>query len=336
MRVGTVCYATEQGLGYLAYDFYKAGVVTDPVVIRHSSRPTHDAWYPGALIADRPQRLTDQTYPFLDTLARCDVVLFFETPFDWALIPALRRRGVRTVMMPMYECMPAEWPERPDAIINPSRLDQRYYPAGEFIPVPAPSGWLVQRQRGRAKVFVHNAGHGGLRGRNGTAEVIEALRYVKTPARFLIRCQDGDLADKSVPFGNRGMMVQWAGPLDRRTLYTEGDVFLFPEKFNGLSLPLQEAFSAGMLVMCGERFPMTTWLPQTPMIRPSGTIKARVSPRCVEFDEAIYDPRAIAAAVDEWYGKDISLFSYEGLRWARDNGWDKLKPKYLATLAGSA
>ena len=43
MTIGTVCYATDQGLAHLAKDFRDAGVIQEALVFRHPSgrRPTH-------------------------------------------------------------------------------------------------------------------------------------------------------------------------------------------------------------------------------------------------------------------------------------------------------
>ncbi len=117
------------------------------------------------------------------------------------------------------------------------------------------------------------------------------------------------------------------------TLWTEGDVFVFPEKFNGLSLPLQEARAAGMLVVSTDRFPINTWLPKEPLIQVSDTRMTRLGGHLTEFDEAIVDPRDIAAKIDEWYGRDISEYSEQGRMWAARNSWEILKPKYMEILA---
>ena len=49
LRVGTLCFAIERGLGYLAKSFYDAGVVTDVAVLCHGSIPDQMQWYPDAL-----------------------------------------------------------------------------------------------------------------------------------------------------------------------------------------------------------------------------------------------------------------------------------------------
>ena len=334
MKVGSIVYATDQGLGYLAKAFYEHGVITHPIVVEHQSRVNNWDWYPtGLRVSKRPGK---SAYEYI-RLGNIDTMLFFETPFDWELIPFCRNNGIRTVLMTMYECEPKELPHQPDKIICPSLLDLQYYPQGKFIPVPVELGW---KQRTKAEVFVHNAGNLGLKGRNGTLELLQALKYVKSPAEFVIRAQDRKELQRVVKesgFRDTGRVnfqfdFQF-GSIPREELYSTGDVFIFPERFNGLSLPLQEAYAAGMLVMATDRFPMNTWLPTKPLIPVGHGRRSSISSRCNEFNEAILDPKDIAAKIDEWCGADITNYSCSGAEWARENSWEVLKPRYMEALS---
>lgn len=338
MKVGSLVYATDQGLGILAKSFVDAGVVTDVMVVRHGRHETHD-WYPGAKqVSDLRDR-----HQIQDAMKFCegmDLMLFFETPFLWELIPHCKRVGVKTVLMPMFECEHQILPSQPDFFLNPSLLDQQYYPSGKFLVVPVEYPW---KQRTKAISFVHNAGHGGLKGRNGTAELVEAMRYVKSEARLTLRAQEssrqywaaGMLRDANDQPTNLPPNVDLKiGTFKYEELFSEGDVFVFPEKFNGLSLPLQEARAAGMLVMCGDRFPMNIWLPTDPLISVQSYRKQRVGPPYNEFDEAVFHPKAIAQKIDEWYERNITQYSLEGKYWAEENSWAKLKPRYMEVLEG--
>lgn len=335
MKVGSLVYATEQGLGILGKSFYDAGVVTDVLVVRHGRRPEREDWYPGK---PRVSSLHGDAKLIRDFIKTMDVMLFFETPFDWTLIPFCREQKVKSVLMPMYECMPELLPYSPDQFICPSLLDMDYYPQSQwgeatcFIPVPV-DDVITQRWKLRteAKVFVHNAGHGGLRGRNGTKEVVEAIRYVKSDARFIIRCQD---KQSFPPYSELlGRVDYHEGTVPYNQLFTTGDVFLFPERFNGLSLPLQEAYASGMLVMCGNRYPMNSWLPTDPLIPPNRiSNNERVAPRCNPFKESFFSPQDIAATVNAWYGRDITEYSKKGRQWALQNSWSNLKSKYIEVL----
>jgi hypothetical protein len=179
-------------------------------------------------------------------------------------------------------------------------------------------------------VFVHNAGHGGLRGRNGTEELIQAIRLVESPAKFIIRCQDKKNWPPYSELLGKVELVNRTVPYDE--LWSEGDVFIFPEKFNGLSLPLQEAYASGMLVMGTNRFPMNTWLHSSPLITPSSYHRTQVSGRCNMFSEAVLDPVTIAAHIDKWYGKPITPYSLQGKEWAEKHSWEVLKPRYMEVL----
>lgn len=322
MRVGTLCYDTVQGLGLLAKSFYDNGIVTDVMTVPHGRRPSQ-GWYPGAPC-------------FCGFASACrfaqqmDVMLFFETPFCWDLFTFCRERRIVTILMPMHECMPARWPAKPDFILAPSQLEAEIYEDATYIPVPVDVPW---RERKRASVFVHNAGNGGLRGRNGTVELLKAIPRVKSPdVRFIIRSQDPATLS-SVRHLCRDYRVRLEeGTVPFEELWQEGDAFIFPEKFNGLSLPIQEAHAAGMLVMSSNRFPMNRWLPTEPLIPVRAYNTARVSGRYAPFQEAVIDPQDIAAKVDEWYGQDITTFNSLGKKYAEQHSWQALKPLYLAYL----
>lgn len=332
MSTGSVVFSTDQGLGILAKQFYDAGVVTDVVVLRHGRRPEHDEWYPNAHRLGMVSQLIQSDT--LDWISSMDAMLFFETPFEWRLFELCKKMGVKTVLMPMHECEPDPLPARPDLMLCPSLLDFNCYDllqgggcSSVFLPIPVNVPW---RLRTRATTFVHNAGNGGLQGRNGTKELIEAMRLTKSDARLILTSQVG------VDLGTHNQKIEFRGGTRK---YDEvwkdggvGDVFVFPERFNGVSLPLQEARAAGMLVMGANRFPMNTWLPTEPLIPVAGYRKSRVARRCREFDDAIIEPQAIADCIDSWYNVDITEYSIQGKEWAQQNSWDVLKPKYTDLL----
>ena len=373
MRVGSIGYATCQGLGVLLRSFYDHGIVTDVFILEHSRHPTQWEWYPETTPRCSTRQMDGRA--MRKFCSEMDVMLFFETPFDWSLVEYCRQRGVKTVLVPMYECSLQRPPAQFDEYWCPSLLDLRYFCNSPervtdtssvepfstcfrhdggglswFTTVPVEVEW---KQRHTAKVFVHNSGHGGLKGRNGTRELVEGLRHVKTSPTVIIRSQSPidetilgevglarDLSAERDTEGRRkyefkvnnvSVLLQ-IGTWSQKELYSDGDVFIFPEKFNGLSLPLQEARAAGMLVICGDRFPMNQWLPTEPLIPVERTVKNRIGPPYMEFDEAVIDPRVIAEKIDEFYGQDIHEYSQDGLAWAKRMSWDVLGPKYKALL----
>ncbi len=322
IKVGSIVFATDQGLGILAKSLYQNQVITHPYVFAHASRLNHFEWYPNCPVLRERRPNWGVLREWVNTV---DVMLFLETPFDWGLIPYCRDHDIPTVMMTMYECTPKQLPAIPDKFLCPSLLDLQYFPPirSEYIPVPVEVPW---RQRVKAHTFVHNAGHGGLKDRNGTIEVIKAWEYVKSPAKLVIRSQ------KPLISSTDSRVEIRIGTFPFETLYEEGDVFIFPEKFNGLSLPLQEARAAGMLVMAADRFPMNEWLPKEPLIPLSSTRMSSISPRCFDYEEAIIEPRDIAAKVDQWYGRDIANYSSGGRDYAMSMSWDIWYKEYKRVL----
>ncbi len=304
---GAVVFAVESGLGRQAKQFYDHGIFDTVLIHPHSTFVEHPEWY--------PNRVRD----YNELLEKVDEVWFFETPFNWYYVTQAREKGVKTVLVAMYECTQYPLPYTPDRIIGGSLLETQFFNAEHInVPVPDEVQW---KQRTYAKVFVHNAGHLGLKGRNGTKELIEAMQYVKSPIKLLLRSQ--------VPIRCTDPRVEIKiGDLPYKELFSEGDVFIYPDKFGGSCLPLQEAFASGMAVMSSNRFPSSTWLPNEILIPIEGYQKERIYR---EFDSAIVDPKKIAETIDRWYGEDISKFSLAGKKWGRNNTWNKLKKLYEKT-----
>lgn len=307
---GSIVLATDQGLGYLAKDFYDNGIIQKVFIQPHSTRKNHYEWYGN-----------DRIGSIDELLECCDTLFFFEEVFQWQTIPKARQKGIKTVLMPMYECTRSPLPYEPDLILCPSLLDLDYFIGknAHFIPVPTNVRW---KRRKNAEIFVHNAGNGGLGGRNGTQDIIEAMRYVDVPLKLIIRSQ--------VPIkqSDDPRIEYRIGQFD--DIWNEGDVFLFPERFNGLSLPLQEAFASGMLVMAGDRYPINTWLPNEPLIPVDHYVTEKIS---VELDSARFDPKTIAQKMCSCYGADIEKYSLQGREWAKQNSWKALKETYETALS---
>lgn len=334
MRIGTVCYATSQGLGHLAKSFYDAGVVTDVMIYQHphgeQRAPTHREWYPpGTHIFKSSNFDCREAERFLDDL---EWVLFFETPFSWEFANRCRERGVKTAIIPMYEWFLQRPPHKFDLFINPSLLDQQYFPQGVHIPIPV-EPHLSWSLRERAGHFLHNAGHIGSRNHKGTLELLQAMKFVKSNISLTMRCQNAAglkrLID-SAGVADDPRIYYTDKEIDRDQLFnTDFDVYIAPEKYNGLSLPLQEAFASGMMVMTTNRFPHNQWLPEEPLIPVSGVHRAQTMRGHLEFEESIVSPEAIAAKIDFWAGKDITSFSRAGANYGEENSWEALKPRYL-------
>lgn len=324
--------------------FWDAKVIDEVLIWAHpNGRPTRTDWYPaGTPVLDHRPWMRYHQSVVSNFLDRIQVLLCFETPFDWDIIGYCRSRGIRTVLVPMYEWHLEKPPFQFDAYVNPSLLDQEYFPWGTYLPIPVdPLPW---RLRTRAEHFVHNAGHVGSRCHKGTLEVLQAIPLTKADARFTIRCQHPDrlarLVAESGLKDDPRVTFDTRPDLTREELFATGDVYLAPEKYNGLSLPLQEAFASGMPVMTTDRFPTNKWLP---IDGPDGTqimipVKraglVRAAPGHLEIVESVVTPEDVAERIDLWYGKDLTGLSEAGRKYAEENSWDVLRDPWLKAIRG--
>ena len=335
MRVGCVGYATAQGLGHLAKSFYDAGVITDMMVYRHPhGTPSHMEWYPEGTMEITSRTIAGPDVErFLDDI---DVMLFFETPFDWSFPNRCHERGVKTVIIPMYEWFLEHPRHKFDLFINPSLLDQQYFPDGIHIPIPV-EPHIKWTRRTKARRFLHNAGNIGSRNHKGTLELIRALAYVQSDIDLTIRCQKPEgiyklLKEADLP-KTAVVPTIIAGEVPRHQLFDPVyDVYVAPEKYNGLSLPLQEAFASGMMVMTTNRFPTNQWLPEEPLIPVASRRITQVMSGHLKIEESVVDPVAIAACIDQWADQDIEKFSLEGENYRTANSWEMLKHRYIEAL----
>lgn len=344
MRVGTPCYSTDQGISHLALDFFRAGVVTDPLVFRYprAARTDHPEWYPPGTPVVGSRAGSTSLQQVCDWMRRIDVMLCFESPLGWGLVAYARNCGVKTAVVTMYEWWPESSPNRFDLYLCPSLLDYDVFTGlrlpAQFLPVPAPAD-VTWTRRTTARRFLHNAGHVGSRNHKGTDTLLRAMEFVESPLELTVRCQEEGLIRKLLAdyVGTRrdDRIRVVAGNVPRADLFLpDHDVYVAPERYNGLSLPLQEAFAHGMPVVTTDRYPANTWLPKAPLVAPAGYSRVRVAPGYLEIDEARVEPRALAAKLDELYGADVSAYSDAGRAWAEANSWAALGPKYRAALEG--
>ena len=334
LRIGMTAYGCEQGLGYLAKSFYDAGVIDEVMLIHHGQRATYPSWYDNkALSITRMPIKGSEVNALLD---RIDVMLFFETPFDWSLPALCKKHNIKTVCMPMHEWFPKTRVNTFDGYLCPSLLDMEYFPGNPlFQPPVEPNTW---RLRSTANTFLHNAGNVGHRNHKGTLELLKASEFIESGLTLTIRCQDTRLFAKllkEAPQVKSNPRVDLRiGAIPYEELFAHHDVYVAPEKFNGLSLPLQEAYAAGMLVMTTDRHPHNKWLPTEPLIPVESYHEASIGGSYFSFREATVNPQTIAKTMDDWYGKDITGYSLGAREWGKQNSWEEKKNTFLSLMKG--
>lgn len=263
-----------------------------------------------------------------------DVVLSFETFYDYGIVKEARKRNVKTALMPMFEMTnEAGFPLMPDLLLCPSKLDydtfKDYSTKVVYIPVPVATDRLIWKKREKAQTFIHSASHGGMSGRKGTQLFLDAISLVKDPfVRFKIFTwrnvynipDEPRLEIKVVNFKN-----YWQ-------LWREGDILVYPQDYNGICLPIIEAMASGLGVITTDIYPFNEYVPKELLFKPSLMYKTRAAPQLMEVDAAKISPGIIARKIDEFANKDISKISIYGRDWAQKNNWETLLPQYEKEL----
>lgn len=334
-RLGLVCRADDSGLGSLSQDFYKY-LQPEKVLTIYGKYSNHPERFPGAIICNQGLPSLQQIKDFIKDI---DVLITFETAYNWNLISEAKKKGVKTVIIPNYEWTPQNPPVEPDLWLCPSLLDEKIYKADgktnvAYLPIPIDRTKIPFRLRTKASTFVFNNGHGGSIGRNSAREVIEAIWRIppKNPlatgdAKFLIRSQVQMESMLRMPH----ITFQF-GDFPKEKLFEEGDVLIFPHKFDGLSLPIQEAIASGMPVLTTDYFPFNEMLPKELLIPYDDIAKAKLDEDTREIDIHLINPRDIADKISSFIGEDITELSKKMNEIAETFSWFTLKDKYIELL----
>ena len=327
MRLGLIARADGSGLGTQTLELYRHLSPHRTLVIdvghlhnstTHCNKATYLDRYPGAMVCRGWQLGGQQLVEFLRGL---DVVVTCETPYGPDLIPLARRMGVRSVICPNYEFLDRS--HRPDLWAAPSLWHWDEIPEPKIhLPVPIaldrfgdrrPSGapkWQGDAARCPNKGprhFLHLVGRPAIHDRNGTPDVLAALRHVKSDIRLTVKCQDVNYLAQlrihaHVP-PNVELIVDSSDTRDYWDNYRVGDVMILPRRYGGLCLPVNEALGAGMPVIMTDISPNNQWLPAEWLVPATKTAEFMA---CNRVDVHQADSVALAARIDLFASDEAS------------------------------
>ncbi len=327
LKIGLIARADNSGLGTLSRQFYKhlKDYIAKVMIVWNGVYEYYPERFPEEIsyVCKRGVPDLEEIDNFLKDI---NLVLTFETPYNWNLFSKAKERGIKTVLMPNYEWLPKDLPVKPDLFLCPSKLDYDEAPEPKvYLPVPIDREELPFKLRKKARVFLFNNGHGGYLNRNSLHEFLEAISLVKQPVQFIIHSQ--------VYFDvvNDSRVEVILGDVPYEKLYERGDMFVFPHKFDGLSLPIQEAMSVGMPVISTDIYPHNTYLPKELLFEPEAITEYYIKR---PIKAAIISPVKLAQKIEEFALQDISHLSKKMDELAEKWSWKNLKTKYLEVLQG--
>jgi glycosyltransferase involved in cell wall biosynthesis len=319
--LGFIARCDKTGLGVESVEFVQHMMPEKLLVALpklHCDMPEQFANHPDVAFLDRFPS-PEEADKFLDGL---DTLFCIEEPYDWSLLVRAQARKVRTVLRINYEYLPEPTPPGIDVMVAP--VDWYQPPGTVILPFPLNRRRFPFRKRTRAHTFVHIGGRLGMHGRNGTKELLQAIPLVKSDVRFIIYSQRKlEIIDDP--------RIEWhfENVADNSVLFQEGDVMIFPRRYAGQALSVNESLSVGMPVIMTNMRPQNAFLLPELMF-PYQSMESIHLERTIEF--ATLDPVVIAAKIDEFAGKDISGLSGWANRYAETLSWETLMPRYVELL----
>lgn len=261
MRIGVIGYLAKTGIGIMVDDFAeKLGAVAQLVIPRKRPSdliPSNDrrmvrsnTWAPPIGVVDE----------FADLV---DVAISVESDWGGTVYPRLRERGVKVVLLPMFEWWNPSLPMNQHIDLFICTTKQCYdgipFKNKVFIPCPVDTHKIKYRQRtGKPRLFIHNAGNIGIGGRKGTLETIRAFTKVKNQHLKLRVNSQVDVSEdiERLVESDQRISLNIENFENYADLYKYGDVLIYAPHYDGQALVSAEAMAAGLPVITIDKPPM--------------------------------------------------------------------------------
>lgn len=339
MRLGLLARADDRGTGTQTWELYRHLNPAKTLVVDMGPLTPyrmHLDRFPDAEVAPFDgHRFPEGTLErFTQDL---DVILSVETPYEWRLLDLCKDRGIKVVIQGNYEfCAWARDQDipKPDLFLAPSTWNLDRWPQPVVhLPMPVDRERLPFRKRESARTFLHNVGHKAVNDRAGTETLTLALRSVRKPIsiRFAAQSGLGHLVRRRF---HRHLNVEvLRGDRDNYWSIYHDDVLLHPRRYGGLSLPLNEALSAGMVVIALDREPERSILPAESLVPAYVKLQRDLQPGPVDIYSC--NPVDLAGMMDRLYEDDelVRKLSEASNQIAESISWDVLGPEYQRLLS---
>lgn len=323
IRIGAILRADATGLGNQAQD-WAANLPIQKGLVVWGEKPSDPSVFAGLKL-----RVCEMGIPTLNEadwlLEDIDLLLIWETPYNWSIIKKAKEKGVKTIINPNYEWQLMDIPEEPDLWLCTNILNYDTIATSNkvFIPQPINRGIFPFKLRKKARIFLFNNGNGGAWGRNCLKEFLEAINFVQADVRFVINSQ------VPVELINDKRISLTVGDQQIGDIWKEGDVFIHLRKFGAMSLPQNEAMSLGMPIIGVNRKPENTMFPPELLIESDAQYMHNCRQDTLPVVAEVVSPLKVAAKIDELANTDISELSKKMDKMADEWSWKRLKPEYI-------
>jgi len=336
-NVGLIARADNRGLGQQTWAFHRHMRPAKTLVVNCPSQqplPLRLDRYPDATVVGIPTR--DEIRVFLHGL---DVVYTAETAYTPHFWTEAHAAGVRTILHANYEFL--NFKDKPTVWAAPSTWHLPRFPTGTvLLPVPIETERFPKiTKRSTARRFLHPVGRPAIHDRNGTADLIAALRHVRTEVTVVITCQQpgyvDSLLDGAVLPDQVQVLIHDGDDENYWDKYRGMDAMIMPRRFGGLCLPLNEALGAGIPTIMPDIAPNHDWLPKAWLVPAEKVGEFDAKQRIAYYRS---DPAALADRIDTLASSQSAYAA--ACAHARDlasrMSWEALKPEYDQLCTASA
>lgn len=308
--VGLIAFANDGGLGIQTKRLYEMLKPEKVMVIDSRSfsknKQFHEDWYPGATVTDGFPR----NYDIAEWIKGLDTVLTVENPYNFYLIWKCRELGIKTVCQTNYEfCenLTAPWLPVPDLFLMPSywKLSEMIERFGEdrvmYLPPPIDPDEFEWKHGGNGSNFLHIVGTLAHEDRNGTLDLLEAVKQSKGDYSLTIHSQH-KLPDEYI-INDKRVTYRIKNFKKNADLYKGFNALILPRRYGGLSLTTNEALMSGLPVMMPNISPNNQSLPSSWLTPVTGFSEIQVRTTIKRYES---DIKALASKIDEWAKKTPS------------------------------
>lgn len=327
--IGILSYKNNSGIGNIARTFEKYLEIDDFFVVNFPEKPLRTDWLNGNEYFGTGALYQTSDKEIRDWFKKSQIkkLLLIETPFNWNLFDIAKEFGIEVFSLIHWECFRNDkrW-HKATKLISNTKCGVEYvkklgFENIEYISYPVD---LEFKQRVKAEKFLYVYGYGGVWDRKNLKAVIEVQRRLNFP--LLIRTQ--------VPLDIRGenIEVRYENIDDYKDLYIEGDVLLYPTKFEGLGLIILEAMASGIPVITTDAPPMNEYIREEELLvkverKEQYTIYSNFDGNLVDIDDFEGKIKAIR-------DKDISFLSQLlRERIEKEYCWKVVKEQYWKILS---
>ena len=340
MKIGMIVFANNSGLAAQTRRLVEMVRPQRLLIIDSTpfskNKEQHLDWYDGyESIVTHGFPKNHEIFRFVDGLTH---VFSCENPYNFYLLYLCNQRGIKSYIQSNYEfCENLNNPHLPlpTSFLMPSywMFDDMVHRFGEdrvmYLPPPIDAKEFADAakknlSRKGKKRFLHVVGTLAFKDRNGTVDLLNAMKFSKGDYELVITSQH-ELPEKYKSSDPR-VKFEIGNKERNEDLYMDFDALILPRRYGGLSLTTNEALMSAMVIVMPDISPNHELLDNEWLV--PAEKKTVIHAREI-IDVYGVDPQRLAAKMDKLAEADIRMDKVASyVLGLREFGMNNLQSKY--------